>query len=121
MKYILTADDEIVNQMIIEEMLEECCEVACVSNGAQCLQSIDARMPDLLLLDVSMPVMDGFEVCRQLRASDKTRALPIIMLSGHAHNEQIQKGLQAGANKYITKPFTHDELMAGIQELLAIH
>lgn len=114
MKYILTADDEIVNQMIIEEMLEDTFEVSCVADGEQCMQSIAARKPDLLLLDVSMPRMNGFEVCRNIRANSTTNDLPIILLSGHAHNEQIQEGLAAGANEYITKPFSKDELIAAI-------
>ena len=118
MRYILSADDELVNQMIIEEMLDDCCEVVSVGDGVQCLQSIEARLPDMLLLDVSMPKMDGFEVCRQLRSNEKTRELPIIMLSGHAHDEQINAGLKAGATQYITKPFSLGELRGAIDTLL---
>ena len=118
MRYILSADDEVINQMIIEEMLDGCCEVVSVDDGVQCLQSIEERRPDLLLLDVSMPNMDGFEVCRQLRANEKTRALPIILLSGHAHSEQIDAGLKAGADQYITKPFSQGELIKAIGKLL---
>ncbi len=119
MTYILSTDDEIVNQMIIEEMLEECCEVVSVDDGVACLESIEVRVPDLLLLDISMPRMDGFEVCRNLRAAERTRTLPIIFLSGHAHKEQIDAGMAAGADKYLTKPFSQDELLASIHELLA--
>ena len=121
MKYILAADDELVNQMIIEEMLDEQFEVACVDDGPSCLDSIAMRLPELLLLDVSMPNMDGFEVCRRLRSSPQTTTLPVIMLSGHAHNEQIQEGLKAGANRYLTKPFSRDELLNAIAETLAEH
>lgn len=118
MKYILIADDETVNQMIVEEMLEDSYETAAVNDGIECLESINIRMPDMLLLDISMPRMDGFEVCRKLRTNEATKALPIIMLSGHAHNEYIQQGFEAGANKYITKPFSMNELKEAIAELI---
>ncbi|MDH5473356.1 MAG: response regulator [Gammaproteobacteria bacterium] len=116
MKYILAADDEPVNREIIEEILADDYEVVCVEDGLQCLQSIAKRVPDMLLLDVAMPVMDGFEVCKKLRSETSTRDLPIFMVSGFASTEHINKGLQAGANKYITKPFIPCDLLKALDD-----
>lgn len=116
MKYILAADDEPVNRDIIEETLEDDYEVVCVEDGLECLKSIEGRIPDLLLLDVAMPGMDGIEVCRKLRADERTTDIPIFMLSGFAANEHIEKGMEAGADKYITKPFIPTDLIKVIQE-----
>lgn len=117
MKYILAADDEPINRLILEEALGYDYEVLCVENGLECLQQIKQRMPDLLLLDVAMPEMGGLEVCEKLRADEKTQNLPIVMLSGYASGEHIKKGLQAGANEYIGKPFDPDELMGIVKRL----
>ncbi|MDX1811447.1 MAG: response regulator [Gammaproteobacteria bacterium] len=105
MKYVLVADDEIINQSVFEEMLCDSYEVKIVANGQECLDAIAERQPDLLLLDVAMPVLDGLEVCKRLRAEQKTSTLPIIMVSAYASNADREKGLSAGANQYISKPF----------------
>ena len=118
MKYILAADDEDINRDIIEEILEDDFEVKCVVDGAECLRSIEERIPDLLLLDVGMPGMDGIEVCKQLRSDEKTKNLPIFLLSGYAAKENINTGLEAGANKYISKPFSPMELLEAITDFL---
>lgn len=116
MKYILAADDEEINRDIINEILEDDFEVKCVVDGTECLSSIAERMPDLLLLDVGMPGMDGIEVCKSIRANEETKDLPIFLLSGYAAKENINVGLDAGANKYISKPFTPMELLDAIDE-----
>ena len=116
MKYILAADDEEINRDIIEEILEDDYEINCVNDGTECLNSIAQRIPDLLLLDVGMPGLDGLEVCKQLRAEEKTKDLPIFLLSGYAAKENISVGLEAGANRYISKPFTPAELLDAISE-----
>lgn len=119
MKYILAADDEEINRDIIEEILEDDYEIKCVEDGEQCLKSISERKPDLLLLDVGMPGLDGIEVCKRLRASDETSSIPVFLLSGYAAKENITTGLEAGANKYISKPFAPVELIEAIEELFA--
>ncbi|MDH5393531.1 MAG: response regulator [Gammaproteobacteria bacterium] len=119
MKYILAADDEAINRDIIEEILEDDYEVKCVEDGAECIESIKSRIPDLLLLDVGMPGMDGLEVCRVLRQSQATKDLPIFLLSGYAAKEDISSGLEAGADQYISKPFSPLELQQAVQNCLA--
>ncbi|MDH5324899.1 MAG: response regulator [Gammaproteobacteria bacterium] len=119
MKHILSADDDITNRMIIEEILDEEYVVTSVENGQECLKSIEEKLPDLVLLDVSMPIMDGIEVCKKLRSNKKTENLPIIMLSGFAANDNVAKGFSVGANEYITKPFEPSVLRQTISRLLA--
>lgn len=118
MKYILAADDEAINRDIIEEILEDDYEIKCVEDGAECIESIKLRKPDLLLLDVGMPGVDGLEVCRLLRASDETKDLPIFLLSGYAAKENISTGMEAGANQYISKPFSPAVLLQAVQSCL---
>ena len=105
MKYILIADDEPMNQGIFTELLEDDYELATVDDGGACLESVEQRTPDLLLLDYSMPVIDGLGVCVQLRANEKYREVPIIMVTGHATDEVREKCMAAGATDYLSKPF----------------
>ena len=118
MKYILVADDEPLNQCIFEEVLCEEFELGVVEDGVACLESIEQRLPDLLLLDIAMPRMDGLEVCRRLRQDEKTRRLPIILVSAHAAPADRERGLAAGADDYLSKPFNIVTLYQRVQALL---
>ena len=118
MKYILIADDEEQNRDILKEILIDDYEINCVDDGLECIKSIESRIPDLLLLDVSMPKMNGYEVCNQLRLNSETKSLPIVLLSGHASQKDINKGFEVGVNKYITKPFSPVELFEVVTSLL---
>lgn len=118
MKYILAADDEPTNLLIIEEALMDDYEVDTVTDGAECLASINNRIPDLLLVDVAMPNIDGIEVCQKLRSDEKYKDLPIIMLSGFAAKEDIDRGKEAGANDYFTKPFEPSVLREIVKKYL---
>lgn len=118
MRYILAADDENINRDIIEEILGDLYEIKSVVDGNECLESIEKRIPDLLLLDIGMPGMDGLEVCKVLRANEETRTLPIFLLSGYASKTDINTGLEAGANEYISKPFRPTELIDAIKKYL---
>ena len=118
MNYILIADDEPMNLEILKIMLMDDYEIKCVENGVECIKSIDERIPDLLLLDFSMPEMDGIEVCKILRSNEKTQNLPIIILSGFASEEHIKNGREAGVNDYVTKPFTQEEILKTVAEYI---
>ena len=118
MNYILIADDEPMNLEILEVMLMDNYEIKCVENGVECIKSIDERIPDLLLLDFSMPEMDGIEVCEILRSNDKTENLPIVMVSGYSSKEHISSARKAGANDYVTKPFTQEEILKAVVEYI---
>ena len=86
--------------------------------GAVGLKKAKAEKPDMIILDVMMPKMDGFEVAKKLKADPATRNIPILMLSSKAQFEDKMKGIDSGATDYITKPFDREELLQKIEELL---
>lgn len=118
MKYIIVADDEALNQDILNEILMDDYEVHCVNDGLECIAAIEKRVPDLLLLDISMPGMDGYEVCRKLRLNNETKNLPIVFLSGFASQENIKKGFEAGVDQYLAKPFSPSVLFKLVNSML---
>lgn len=116
--YILAADDEPMNLMILEELLEDEYELVCVENGVECLESVRNHRPDLILMDINMPEMDGLEACRQIKAMTDVASFPIIMVSALASETEVETGLAAGADDYISKPFDEEELLRVIQTFL---
>ena len=116
--YILAADDEPMNQIIFEELLDERFELECVDNGLECLESVHNRKPDLILMDVNMPEIDGIEACQRIKDSMEGARIPIIMVSALASKIEIEKGLEAGADAYISKPFREEELLKLIGQYL---
>jgi DNA-binding response OmpR family regulator len=88
------------------------------SNGRDALNAIAARAPDLLVLDLMLPLVDGLEVCRAIRSQDRTAALPIIMLTARAEESERIVGLELGADDYLAKPFSPNELVARARALL---
>jgi two-component system alkaline phosphatase synthesis response regulator PhoP len=89
-----------------------------VASGREALQAIAAKPPDLLVLDLMLPQVDGLEVCRLLRANEKTAAIPIIMLTARAEESERIVGLELGADDYLAKPFSPNELVARVRALL---
>src|SRR4051812_37389652 len=89
-----------------------------VAAGRDALDSIRAKAPDLVVLDVMLPQVDGLEVCRLLRASSATAAIPIIMLTARAEESERIVGLEIGADDYLAKPFSPNELVARVRALL---
>ncbi|MFK5985663.1 MAG: response regulator [Pseudomonadota bacterium] len=116
--YILSVDDEELNQEIITELLKEHFEINVLNNGQQCLDSVLERIPDLILLDVNMPVLNGLETCEILRSNDSHQNIPIIFVSALASPKERLAGYQAGADDYLTKPFDEFELVNKINLLL---
>jgi two-component system alkaline phosphatase synthesis response regulator PhoP len=95
-------------------------EVIEAEDGYRALEEVERQLPDLMLLDVMMPGIDGFEVCKNLRAQKSTSGLPIIMLSAKTDALSVQRGLQLGANKYLTKPVSPEELTRHVHETLSV-
>lgn len=118
MKYILIADDEPLNQSIFEEMLIDDYEYEIVDDGQACLESVEKRIPDLILLDIAMPKVNGIEVCERLRGDEKTRNIPVILVSAYASKGDMETGMAVGANDYVTKPFEISDLLSRIERLL---
>jgi two-component system, OmpR family, alkaline phosphatase synthesis response regulator PhoP len=118
-KKILLADDEEDIKTVVRLYLESRgYECLTAYDGLDALSMAESEQPDLILLDVMMPVMDGYEVARKLKASEKTRGIPIIMLSAAGHSDSIKKGLEAGARDYLVKPFEPSKLDELIQTVL---
>jgi len=109
---ILIADDDPVIQKLLAVNFEmEGYRVVTASDGAEALERVASDHPDLAVLDVMMPLMDGLDVVRALRADPGTRTMPVILLSAKAQAVDINRGLEAGADAYVTKPFDPAELL----------
>lgn len=117
---VLVADDEEdIVELVAMVLEEDGYEVVTANDGEQALRSALSRPPDLCLLDVMMPKLDGCEVTRQLRAHDETRDIPIILLSARTQRDSVERGREAGADEYVTKPFVNDDLQRSVRSLLA--
>jgi DNA-binding response OmpR family regulator len=115
---ILSVDDEPINQAIVEELFSSNFEVALASSGEECLQNINNIKPDLILLDVSMQGMDGYDTCRELKKLENVCDIPVIFVSARGTLEDKIKGYEAGGHDYITKPFNHSELEVKIKQII---
>ncbi len=118
-KKILIADDEEDVKIIIQLFLEsKGFEIITAFDGLDAIDKARSESPDLILLDVMMPIIDGFEVCRRLKADPKTAPIPIVMLSAASQTESKKRGFDAGATDYIVKPFEPDHLHHVLEGLL---
>jgi DNA-binding response OmpR family regulator len=118
-KRILIVDDE-PNIVISLEFLmkREGFEVEIATDGEAALRLLAERIPDLVVLDVMLPKMNGFDVCRQIRADSRLQGLKILMLTARGRDTEIAKGLGLGADVYVTKPFSTKELVVQVKRLL---
>jgi adenylate cyclase len=117
---ILVVDDTPRNIKVLEASLgPRGYVISGVTSGAEALRNITTQPPDLVLLDVVMPEMDGYEVCRRLRADTATRLLPVVMITASGDQEKVS-ALEAGADDFIQKPFNQAELRARVASLLRI-
>ena len=118
-KKILIADDEPSIVAALEFLLQRNgYEVHVARDGEEALRLVEAHDPDLVLLDVMMPIQSGYEVCMRMREREDWRRIKIIMLSAKGRDAEVAKGLTMGADVYVTKPFSTRELMAKIKVLL---
>ncbi len=116
---ILLVDDSNINLSLMKEALNDYKTMA-VDNGLDALLAAAELRPGLILLDIQMPVMDGYEVCRKLKASEKTRNIPIIFITGLIDPDDVARGFKAGAVDYVGKPFDFTEVRARIGTQLAL-
>jgi two-component system, OmpR family, alkaline phosphatase synthesis response regulator PhoP len=118
-KKVLIADDEPNIVTALEFLLQRNgYEVTIARNGDEALLLIEQHLPDLVLLDVMMPLKSGYEVCQRMRERSDWRHIKIVMLTAKGRDVEMSKGLSVGADLYITKPFSTQELMAKINGLL---
>ncbi|MBR9835561.1 MAG: phosphate regulon transcriptional regulatory protein PhoB [Alphaproteobacteria bacterium] len=117
--FIVIAEDEAaVSELLRYNLESEGYETAIAADGEEALLLIDERVPDLMLLDWMLPKISGIEVCRRVRSRQETANLPIIMLTARTEESDRVRGLQTGADDYVSKPFSTNELMARVQAVL---
>ena len=120
MKKIMIVEDDPVNIKLIKFMLErkDYLVVVC-ENGKKALELVEEEMPDLILMDVMMPELDGIEVTRRIKSNSKTSNIPIIIVSALGQEIEVMKGLESGADSYVVKPFDSQSLLRQIAEKLS--
>jgi CheY-like chemotaxis protein len=118
-KRILVVDDDEMVLMALDELLKpEGYDVHTVSSGAEALQKLSENGYDLLMLDVIMPEMDGFELCKKIRGLDQYKDTPIVFLTAKSREEDKARGLEAGANLFLSKPISPDKLLGIVSDAL---
>jgi CheY-like chemotaxis protein len=121
-KRILIVDDSPTALMWQKLLLRmEQYETLTACDGEEGVRVAREKQPDLILLDVSMPKMDGFEACRALRASPETRDIPILMVTTHSEMDNVLAGFEAGCNEYLTKPLERAEYLTKVRSYLNRH
>ena len=120
MTVVLVADDDAdIRDLVAFKLEQSGLEVIAVEDGQAALEQARARQPTLAVLDVSMPGLSGIDVCRMLRADAATAGMLIIMLTARVQEHDVEGGFSAGADDYVTKPFSPRELVSRIQALLS--
>jgi DNA-binding response OmpR family regulator len=118
-RLVLVADDEEDILKLVTTIIERLGhEVVSVRDGAGALAAIRERRPDLVVLDISMPEVDGLEVLRRVRADEETSDLPVLLLSARAQEDDVRHGFETGASAYVKKPFSPGELASRVDALL---
>ena len=115
---LVVEDEEDIREFVSYNLLKEGYQVAGVASGEDALAAVDAKPPDLVILDLMLPGLDGLSVCRKLKANPSTEAIPIVMLTAKGEEVDIVTGLNMGADDYVTKPFSPKVLLARVQAVL---
>ena len=116
---VLVVDDEIYILHILDFILgAENYDVVTATNGEQALQKVQEEKPDLVVLDIMMPKLDGYETCRLIKSDPKTKHIPVILLTAKGREVDQKLGREVGASDYITKPFSPSKLIERVQAIL---
>ena len=118
MKILVVEDNHVVADMVQKILVHLGYDFIAVTNGKQGVNMAASQLPDLILLDITLPNMDGLEVARQIRQNPKTRSIPILAATGRASFEDQEACLQNGCDDYIAKPYTQKQLASRIETLL---
>lgn len=119
MKKIMVVDDNPNLSALLEATLQNVYDLAFASDGEEALKRAMSEKPDLILLDIMLPKMDGFEVLNHLKKDPKTKSIPVVMLSALSHQEERLKAQQYGADGYIAKPFSPHFLLDTVSQFLS--
>lgn len=116
---ILIVDDHPPTVQLVKSAVEGLgLQADTAANGAECLLKVHEQRPDVIILDIMMPVLDGFQTLRLLQQSQETSEIPVIMLTARSSDVDVAQGWRSGVTSYITKPFAIDQLMALVQRVL---
>ena len=113
MKHVAVVEDNPDNRLLVAVILEEKYRITEYETGADALRGFTMNIPDLILLDISLPEMDGVEVLGHIRASEQLKQTPVIALTAHASPADRERFLQAGFNEYVTKPIVDEAILLG--------
>jgi two-component system, OmpR family, phosphate regulon response regulator PhoB len=120
MTLVLVADDDAdIRDLVVFKVEQLGVEVLAVGDGQSAPDAVRTRRPDLAVLDVSMPGLSGIDVCRMIRSDPEIAGTPVIMLTARVQEQDVEQGFTAGADDYVTKPFSPRELVSRIQALLS--
>ena len=117
-KILVVDDEEDIQELVRYNLERNGYEVSCVSSGEEAIEGIKSFKPDLVVLDLMLPGIDGFEVCKILKSDPKTERLPIVMLTAKGEESDVVTGLELGAEDYIVKPFSPQVLLARVRTVL---
>ncbi len=117
-KILIAEDERDIRELVNFSLQFGGFTVVQAANGAEAVEQAQKEMPDLILMDVRMPKMTGYEACRQMKTMPTLRDIPVVFLSAKGQESEIQTGLESGAEEYILKPFAPDELVKQVQAVL---
>jgi len=117
-KILIAEDERDIRELVNFSLQFGGFAVVQAANGAEAVEQAQKELPDLILMDVRMPKMTGYEACRQMKSMSELRDIPVVFLSAKGQETEIQTGLEAGAEEYILKPFAPDELVKQVQAVL---
>jgi two-component system phosphate regulon response regulator PhoB len=115
---LVVEDEEDIRELVSYNLLKEGYQVAGVASGEDALAAVESKTPDLILLDIMLPGLDGLKVCRKLKENPEFESIPIVMLTAKGEEADIVAGLNMGADDYVTKPFSPKVLLARLQAVL---
>ena len=118
-KILIAEDEPDIRELVAFTLRYAGHEVVAGANGEEAVQLASQEMPDLILLDVRMPRMTGYDACRTMKASPHLKDIPVVFLSAKGQDAEIQTGLEAGAEEYLLKPFAPDQLAERVKAILA--
>lgn len=120
MKVLIVDDEPNILMSLDFLMRKEGYEVFVARNGTEAMESLHSNLPDVVLLDIMMPDVDGYEICKHIKSTEELKHCKVIFISAKSKESDIQKGYEVGADFYITKPFTNKQIVSKVKELLVV-